>query len=88
MTAANGVDTPIAINSGYRCERHNREVGGVADSPHMGGLALDLACPDGMRYETFYHICDALNPNGGVGKYSHRGFVHVDVRQRQRRWGE
>ena len=37
---------PISISSGYRCERLNRAVGGVANSQHMKGQAADL-CIDG-----------------------------------------
>lgn len=33
---------PIAVNSAYRCQRHNADVGGKAGSFHMLGMALDL----------------------------------------------
>lgn len=33
---------PIIISSGYRCEELNRLVGGVKDSKHKTGLAVDL----------------------------------------------
>lgn len=33
---------PITISSGYRCEKLNKAVGGVASSVHMKGLAADL----------------------------------------------
>lgn len=35
---------PIAITSGYRCEAHNREVGGATRSRHMRGRAADVRC--------------------------------------------
>ena len=34
---------PFRINSGYRTEAHNRKVGGVNDSAHLKGLAVDIA---------------------------------------------
>lgn len=37
---------PIVINSGYRCPKHNAEVGGVANSQHMKGEAADIRCAD------------------------------------------
>lgn len=37
---------PIRISSGYRCERLNRAVGGVANSQHTKGQAADI-CIDG-----------------------------------------
>jgi uncharacterized protein YcbK (DUF882 family) len=40
---------PIIVNSGYRCERHNREVGGVANSQHLRGEAADIHCADNER---------------------------------------
>ncbi len=33
---------PIKVTSGYRCEKLNRAVGGVASSAHMRGDAADL----------------------------------------------
>lgn len=37
---------PIKIGSGFRCEKLNKAVGGVANSQHMKGQAADL-CIDG-----------------------------------------
>lgn len=34
---------PFKINSGYRCEKHNKEVGGVVGSAHTKGMASDIA---------------------------------------------
>ena len=36
---------PLTVTSGYRCARHNAEVGGVPNSRHMRGLAADVAVP-------------------------------------------
>lgn len=59
---------PIHINSAYRCEKHNRDVGGVPGSQHVLGLATDLALPlpdDSVLthifdavifYDTFRHV--------------------------------
>lgn len=33
---------PIVVNSGYRCARHNKDVGGVANSQHLRGEAADI----------------------------------------------
>lgn len=37
---------PITINSGYRCPRLNKEVGGVPTSQHVKGQAADCGCDD------------------------------------------
>ena len=34
---------PIYVNSGYRCEKHNKAVGGVPRSQHMLGQAADIS---------------------------------------------
>lgn len=47
IRAALGV--PVRVNSGYRCETHNRNVGGVKGSQHTFGLAADLSCSLGAR---------------------------------------
>ena len=63
---------PIVVNSGYRCERHNKDVGGVRNSQHLRGEAVDIHCQDNERlkeliiengkfdqlitYPTFLHV--------------------------------
>ena len=36
---------PIVINSGYRCAKLNRAVGGSDTSAHPLGFAADISCP-------------------------------------------
>ncbi len=66
---------PFHINSGYRSKAHNAKVGGVANSPHLGGFAADIRCT-GSRHR--WQIISALLAVGfnriGVGQT----FVHVD----------
>ena len=43
---------PVTVNSGYRCAKHNREVGGAANSQHccsLGSAAADITA--GSREE-------------------------------------
>ena len=40
---------PIYVNSGYRCEKHNKAVGGVPKSQHMRGEAADIHCDDNAK---------------------------------------
>ena len=37
---------PLSINSGYRCQKLNEVVGGVATSQHCKGEAADIACAE------------------------------------------
>lgn len=34
--------SPAIVTSGSRCEKHNKEVGGVANSRHLKGKAIDM----------------------------------------------
>lgn len=34
---------PLQVNSGHRCQSHNEEVGGVAESKHTKGEAIDIS---------------------------------------------
>ncbi len=36
------VQVPVVVNSGYRCERVNRGIGGSAKSQHLTGHAADI----------------------------------------------
>lgn len=63
---------PIYVSSGYRCPKHNAEVGGVPNSQHMRGEAADIHCEDNaalaklivsqgrfdqlILYPTFLHV--------------------------------
>ena len=63
---------PIKVNSGYRCEKHNKEVGGAKNSQHLCGQATDVHCEDNRKlakvivengrfdqlilYPTFIHV--------------------------------
>lgn len=72
-----------AGGSGVRCKTHNANVGGVADSQHLFGLAADLhssASPAKMAAVAE----DVLGNTGGIGIYSWG--IHVDTRKTKSRW--
>lgn len=68
---------PIRINSGYRCPKHNAEVGGAPYSIHTFGLALDMNCKNTRGVEKMERIIDLVMPELRVGIYP--TFVHMDV---------
>jgi hypothetical protein len=39
------VNTPMIIDSGYRCPQLNRVIGGATNSAHTLGFAADFICP-------------------------------------------
>ena len=69
---------PFIITSGYRCEKHNRAVGGSPTSTHPEGIAADILCDDSVKR---FKIINALLAVGfkriGIGK----DFIHVDDKQ-------
>ncbi|RKY04192.1 peptidase M15 [Candidatus Poribacteria bacterium] len=79
------VGRPIKVLSGYRCQRHNREVGGAPNSQHLLGRAADIRVEgmDSLRLFLEAVRCEF----GGIGIYP--DFIHVDVRREPFRalWG-
>ena len=77
---------PVVINAGYRCPRHNQEVGGVPDSEHTRGLAADIRLP-GLSLQRIYDLAAQVPQfaEGGIGVYD-GDFLHVDVRGHRARW--
>lgn len=77
---------PVVIDAGYRCPRHNQEVGGVPNSEHTRGLAADIRLP-GLSLQQMFELV-AQVPQfaaGGIGVYD-EDFLHVDVRGHRARW--
>lgn len=78
---------PVYINSGYRCEKHNRAVGGAAASRHMKGQAADIAV-DGIAPAEVAKFAESIGILG-IGLYETEKdgyFVHVDTRPYKSFW--
>ena len=56
---------PIRVNSGYRCPKHNAEVGGVPNSQHMRGEAADIA-PAGFKSSKVQEFKSELERMGKI----------------------
>lgn len=74
---------PVHVNCGYRCPKHNAEVGGVPNSQHVEGTAADITIP-AIGFDKATELVKSL-PFDGTGFYpplSAGGawFIHVDVR--------
>jgi uncharacterized protein YcbK (DUF882 family) len=83
------IPVPIHILSGYRCPKHNAEVGGKKHSQHLLGTAADIKI-DGLSVDSLAFFASQIEEfnNGGIGKYHKQGFVHVDIRDSKARWEE
>ena len=70
---------PISPSSVYRCQEHNRAVGGVPYSYHCRGEACDLPLPaDKDSHDTFISLAQACF--NYVKEYRDQGFIHCDMR--------
>lgn len=69
---------PFIITSGYRCQRHNEEVGGVPTSAHTKGLAVDIAFKNSNQC---FKIVRSLYDAGfkRIGINFAKSFVHCDI---------
>lgn len=48
-----GIGMPIKINSGFRCKKVNKAVGGKDNSQHIDGKAADITCDDNEKLFNF-----------------------------------
>lgn len=69
---------PFVITSGARCTKHNKEVGGVSDSAHTKGLAVDISFKNSQEC---FKIIDSLIGVGfkRIGINFDKQFIHCDV---------
>lgn len=69
---------PFVINSGFRTVAHNAKVGGVKDSAHLSGKAVDLRARNGAEaYAIIKSAMDVGIKRIGVNRKSN--FIHLDV---------
>ena len=67
--------TSFIISSGYRTREHNKKVGGVSNSSHTKGLAVDIKCINSSeRFSIINALLDIGFHRIGVNKT----FIHVD----------
>ncbi len=64
------------INSGCRCNKHNKNVGGSPTSSHLRGLAVDIKCESSLdRQIMLTSLIKVGFKRIGISKT----FLHVDV---------
>ena len=83
-----GLGAPIRITNAYRCESHNKSVGGSKNSQHLSGKAADIQVA-GIDPRDLYNtirtfIEEGIMLEGGLGLY--KNFVHYDIRGTKARW--
>jgi len=73
---------PVIINSAYRTEEHNENVGGAANSYHLYGKAADIQIK-GVSPVEIAQYAESLGVKG-IDLYG--TFVHVDTRTSKYYW--
>jgi uncharacterized protein YcbK (DUF882 family) len=64
------------ITSGYRCSKHNKEVGGSNTSSHLLGLAVDISATNSTsRFKIIKSLLDVGIRRVGIAKT----FIHCDI---------
>ena len=74
---------PMIITSGYRCERLNKLVGGVDNSQHMKGEAVDFCFAGFSKKEmaaAFFEIAERFDFDQLI-YYKKQGFIHISYNE-------
>lgn len=73
--------SPAIVTSGSRCEKHNKEVGGVSNSRHLQGKAIDMYV-QGVSGEDLLSYLQTL-VNSGKLRYTYlitgSNACHIDI---------
>jgi len=70
---------PILINSAFRCEERNAEVGGADESQHLTGRAVDISLHNqDISHGELKSLARGIGFKG-IGLYD--SFVHLDTRE-------
>lgn len=66
----------VTINSGYRTESYNEQIGGAKNSYHVKGQAADIV----VSGKTPLEVARKAEDLGMLGIIKYSSFVHVDTR--------
>lgn len=70
------LEIEVLATSGLRSPDHNEKMGGVPNSSHLKGLALDLACSDSRtRYRVIWSAIACGFQRIGIGA----DHIHLDI---------
>lgn len=78
---------PITVTSGYRCAKHNKNVGGATNSRHAKGQAADIGIA-GVKPAEIAKYAESIGIKGiGLYETAKDGyFVHIDTRTTKSFW--
>lgn len=67
----------LTVMSGYRCPKHNAEVGGATRSAHLDGLAADITSK--MPIKALFQTAERIIPATRIGIDLNGNFLHIDT---------
>lgn len=70
----------ITITSGFRSEQRNKEVGGVKNSYHTQGKAIDVFVKNVSPIKVAVFVMDNYLSINGYGIALYQGYCHFDCR--------
>ena len=76
---------PVSINSGTRCKKHNKSVGGADNSLHVTGHAADIVVK-GIMPSAVSEYLSRTSYSHLIGLGSYNSFTHVDTRGYKAGW--
>ena len=88
QTIREALGVPVRVNSGCRCEKHNKVVDGTKGSFHTKGKAADLSCSLGA--EKMFEIVKNLQVTGKLPNldycilYRRKNFIHIDCGKKRK----
>ena len=68
----------IIITSGARCQKHNKAVGGVSNSAHTLGLAVDISFATSHELFIIMQFCFGYGIKR-MGINFAKSFIHIDL---------
>ena len=70
---------PLKVNSGYRCQSHNKNVGGSEESRHTSGSAVDIDYTDLHQVQRDKLKAKAREIFDVVIDYPDKNFIHCHM---------
>ena len=88
QTIRKALGVPVLVNSGCRCEKHNKAVGGSKGSFHTKGKAADLSSSLGAVF--MFEAVKQLKTEGKLPDleycilYKDKNFIHIDCGKKRK----
>ena len=73
---------PFVVTSGYRCAEYNEDVGGIKNSRHLTGEAVDIAASTQTSRAKIYNAMLSVGILSFAISQSY-GFIHADTFPKQ-----